>query len=378
MAEKTKIRSLYVAEEATFATDPDATGATYKYLLAEVDIPKLGVDLIEATVQNDKLVKTRPDVGPQKVAFGLKIPLKASGTPSAPPSTPAIAPEADLLLKHILGTVTRGQSSAVTAGGVGATVNVTSSAGFVVGGLVRASQDGKLYIVATIPNGTSVTLSPAPGSNITSGNLIAANYYTPADTGHKTLAFHTKVGTVAVTLLGCRCTSAKVSGLGANQRPVLDLSFEGDSFAVGAKASLPAADSSFSAVRSPIVKGAPCWLAGVATPVRDVELDFGVTSAFLDSTEATNGRGSFEVTDRAPKGAFTAYYASGFLTDLLAGTAKTIGFGCGDASTGFGFFVPVGQWLSADLADAEGALAQKVEFAAFDNGSAAELVVSVF
>jgi hypothetical protein len=378
VAEKTKLRSLYVIEEATFGVDPAASGVGYLYLHAEADLPKLALDMIETALQNDRLVVSKPEVGVQRASFGFKVPLRASGTPSAPPSTPAIAPEVDLLLKHLLGTVTRGQSSTVTAGGTAATINVTASGGFIVGGLVYASQDGRFYTVVTIPNGTSVTVSPTPVAPVTSGNLIAANYYTPADTGHKTLAFYMTVGAVGVTMLGCRLASAKISGVAANSRPMLEVTVEADSFAIGTKASIPVADDRFPAVRGPIVKGSPCWLAGTQTPVRDLDLDLGVQSAFLSSTEGLQGRSYFEVTARAPKGSFTAYYAAGFLTDLAAATSKTLGFAAGTTATGFGFYVPVSQWGSAEFTDAEGALAQKVEWAAYDNGAAAEIVVSVF
>lgn len=379
MAEKTKLSSTWVAEESTFATDPDSSGALYKYLHCVAGIPKVGNEVIDNPLQNDRLVKARPDIGVQAASFDIEIPLRASGTPSAPPSTPAIASETDLLLKHVLGAVTRGQSSAVTAGGTGATVNVTASGGFIVGGLVFATADSKFYAVKTIPNGTSVTVEPTPASPITSGNLIAGSYYTPADTGHKTLAFVRKIGTVLYTFLGCKLVNPKIEGLGG-PRAVLKATVEADSFTTSAKASLTAADDLFPAVRTPIVKGASVWIDGTATLVGGFDVDFGTKVDWISGvgTGSPTNRTGIEVTDRAVKGSISPYYASSLLTDMAAATDKRLGFAVGTQSTGFGFYVPVAHWTGHDLNDKDGLLAAAMPWQASDNGALSEIVVTVF
>lgn len=379
MAEKTKLSSTWIAEETTFATDPDTSGAAYKYLHCVAGLPKVGNEVIANNLQNDRLVASRPDIGVQSASFELEIPLRASGTPSAPPSTPAIASETDLLMKHILGTVTRGQSSAVSAGGTGATVNVTASAGFIVGGLVFATVDSKFYVVKTIPNGTSVTLEPTPASAIVSGNLIAGSYYTPADTGHKSLAFVRKIGTVLYTFLGCKLVGPKIESA-PGQRPVLKCTVEADSFTTTAKASLPAADDLFPAVRTPIVKGASAWIDGTATLVGGIDLDFGTKVDWLAGigTASPTNRTGIEVTAREVKGSISPYYASALLTDFQAATDKRIGFAVGTQSTGFGFYIPVANWLGHELADKDGLLGTSMPWQASDNGALSEIVVTVF
>ncbi len=379
MAEKTKLSSTWVIEETAFGVDPDSGGTTYKYLHAIAGIPKIGNEIIANDLQNDRLVQAAPDVGVPQASFDLEIPIRASGTPSAPPSTPAIAPEVDVLLKHILGTVTRGQSSTVTAGGTGANVNVTSSTGFIVGGLVYASQDGKLYIVKTIPNGTSLTVEPAPGSPLTSGNLVAANYYTTADTGHKSLAFVRKIGSTIWTFLGCKLTSPKIDGLGG-PRATLKCTVEADSYVVGGKASLPAADDLFPTVKAPIVKGAYLWLDGVATLVGGLDLDFGTKVDWQDGigTGLATNRAAMEVVDRNVKGSVEPYYASSYLTDFQAATARRLAFAVGTTGNGFGFYVPVANFTAYELGDKDGQLSTKLGWQASDNGAASEIVVSVF
>jgi len=278
-----------------------------------------------------------------------------------------------------MGTVTRGQSSTVTAGGTGATVNLTSSAGFIIGATVFATADSKLYVVKTIPNGTSVTLEPTPASPITSGNLIAGSYYTPADTGHKSLAFVRQIGAVLYTFLGCKLTNPKIEGLGG-PRAVLKCTVEADSWSTSAKASLPAANDLFPAVKAPIIKGAWFWLDGTATLVSGIDVDFGtnVTWQMGVGTGAANNRTGVELVDRAIKGSVEPYYAASLLTDMAAATDKRMGFAVGTQSTGFGFYVPVGHWLGHDLGDKDGLLSAKMAWQASDNGSSSEFVLTVF
>jgi hypothetical protein len=378
MAEKTNLRGTWIAEETSFGVEPSATGSGYVSLVAEVDIPKFTNDLVENNLQSDTMTKAPPDIGAQQASFGIKIPLRASGTPGT--AVPAIAPETDLLLTHAFGSVVRGTGSTVTAGGTTNTANVTSSAGFRVGGLVYATQPtaAGFYAVKTIPNGTSVTLEPTPPVAITSGTLVGANYYLPVNTGHKSLAFVHKIGSVLVTFLGCKLSGVKITGAGPGGRAMLEATVEADSFSFAAKASLPAGTNRFPSVLSPIVKGAKCWSGTAAVLVADVAADFGVQTAWLDSTEGVNNRSGFEVVDRAPTGSILPYYASAYLTDLVAGTDKTLGFATGTQTNGWGFYVPRARWNAHELQEKEGTLRANVGWMAADNGTAAEFVLSVF
>lgn len=383
MALKTQIRKLYVAEETTYGVDPSASGSLYAYLHGEAGLPKFGNEVHKFPAQNDRLAPSAPVIGAQKASFDLKIPLRASGTPSAPPSTPAIAPEVDLLLKHLLGTVTRGQSTAVGGANASTTnILVTSSTGFVVGMITYCSALGSFHYVTAVPDGTHVTIAPAAASAPTTGNLVAPNLYTPADTGHKSLAFTTFVDTLELTMLGCHATSGKLSGLGANSIPLLEMAFEADSFSLTAKGSLPAANDLFSAVRPPILKGAPFWIDSTKTVIAGLEFDFGVKGVTLASTEGAQGRSSFEVGDREAKGSIQPYYAAGFLTDFQAGTDRVLAIGWGDGSpptvNGGGIWVPKARFLEPDLEARNDILGQKVRFGAYDNGTGAEFALSLF
>ena len=383
MALKTQLRKLYVAEETTYGVDPSANGSAYAYLHGETSLPKFGNEVHKFPAQNDRLVPSAPIIGAQKATFDLKIPLRASGTPSVPPATPAIASEIDLILKHIIGAVTRGQSTAV-AGGNASTTNilVTSSTGFVVGMIVYLSTPGTFHYVTAVPDGTHVTIAPAAAVAPTTGNLVAPSIYTPADTGHKSLSFTIFVDTLEVTMLGCHATSGKLSGLGANSVPMLEVAFEADSFSLTTKASLPAANDLFPAVRPPILKGAPFWIDSTKTVIAGLEFDFGVKGATLPSTEGTQGRGGFEVVEREAKGSILPYYAASFLTDFQAGTDRILAIGWGDGSpptvNGGGLWIPKGRFLEPELESRADVLGQKVPFGAYDNGTSPEFALSLF
>jgi hypothetical protein len=233
-----------------------------------------------------------------------------------------------------------------------------------------------------VPDSTHVTIAPAAGSAPTTGNIVAPNLYTPADTGHKSLAFTVFVDSLEVTLLGCHATSGKLTGLGANSVPMLEMAFEADSFSLTAKGSLPAANDAFAAVRPPILKGAPFWIDSTKTVIAGLELDFGVKAAAMPSTEGAQGRAGFEVVEREAKGVIQPYYASSFLTDFQAGTDRVLAIGWGDGSpptvNGGGIWIPKGRFLEPELESRGDILGQKVPFGAYDNGTSPEFALSLF
>lgn len=383
MALKTKIRKLYVAEEVTFSTDPSSSGASYLYVKADSDLLSMAADMVESGVQNDRLVGAAPVPARAKLGITFRVPLRASGTPSAPPSTPAIAPEADLILKNAIGTVTRGQSTTAATGGTTTSIAVTASAGFVVGGLVYvvngALPTDKLRFVSAIPDGTHITVDTPLSAPVTTGNIIAANYYTPADSGMKSLAIVAVVDSALYTLLGCRPTGLKINGLGVIERPMVEVTYEADTYTTSAKGSLPAADDRFPSVVSQVMKGAPCFVGGALTQVAGFDFDFGLKSEWLESTEAANGRQGWEMTDRAPKGSFQALWANTYLTDLLAGSAKGVGIAVGPQTSGWGIWAPSCNYIQHANEDRNGLLMSKVEFGVYDPPTTqAELVLSVF
>lgn len=82
--------------------------------------------------------------------------------------------------KLMLNRTLRRNTTTATAGGTTTTPNVTSSAIFAVGDIVKTVSDGTYHTITSIPNGTSITFAPASASTITSGNVEAWAYTPPA------------------------------------------------------------------------------------------------------------------------------------------------------------------------------------------------------
>lgn len=378
MAEKTRVRALYIAEEAQFGVDPDPDGSDYVYVQADADLPQITHEIIESTLQNPKLAHEPPDIGPMKASMAVKVPLK--GTGQAGIAAPALAPETDLFLKQILGGVMRGQGSAVGGGNASATnVLVTSSAGFRVGCMVFCTALSEWRRCSAIPDGTHVTVAPAFTAPPAAGNLLTGSIYYPVDNGHKTLAMIARVGNLYVRFLGGK-GQGKLAGIGPRGRPTLEIAYEFDSFAIIAKpAALPDPVNRFPNVLSPIVKGAPFFYGDVEKLVTDLEFDFGIKAEFLESTYGTGNtvRHGMEVVDREPTGSFTPYYAGNYLDDLGGGQRRAIAFAAGGALNGFGFSAPRGQVKDHQLTDQKGVLASKVPFGVYDNDVEDEFVLTV-
>jgi hypothetical protein len=388
MAKRTNIRSLYVAEEVAFGTDPDADGSDYVYLHAETDLPTFVYEMVENALQNDRLVKSAPDVGGQKGSFSFKAPLRANG---ANAGAGAAAPELDLVLKHCIGAVTRGTGTTVGDASTATEVVVASAAGITRGGYVVVEVGGVPYLrlVHKIAANVLHVFPALPGAPANGQKVYAASYYTPA-AAVTSLAFVVVVDDVPVTFLGCKAV-AKVSGFTPNGKALLEVSVEADSFVVGGKASLPAANDRFPAVRTPVVLGAP-FLYGAWTRATDVytlaqkliagaDFDPGRALIHQETTEGANGRSGVEPTAGDPKMNVEAYYDAAFLTDMGNGADLLAAFGVGTASphlTGWGLSFLKARIVDLAPADRSGLYGQKLSLGAYDNDANPEFVLSVF
>lgn len=377
--QKVKIRSLYVCQESSFGVDPSASGSLFTYLHAvDASMPKVSQTIIPGNYQNESMTQSLDEVAEQKSSLTFKLPLRASGTPGT--SGAAIAGEADLILQSLFGTVTRGSGTAVSGGNASTTnIVVTSSAGFTKYMMVYCTATSEMRYVSAIPDGTHVTLNAALASAPTTGNLVASCLFTPALTGHKSLAFNVKVGTTEYTLLGGKIDSAKLTGMIATGRPLLELGFSFDSYSATTKASLPAPDDLFPSVRPAILKGCPFFKDAAQTQVAGLDLDFGYKFAFTPATDGVQGRQGMEKVDGAPKGTIEPYFASAFLSDLQNPNARAFAMCVGNQNNGWGFVAPICQLLDHELQAKNEQLAHKLPFAVKDNGNgAAELALSVF
>lgn len=389
---KWKLSKLYGMAEATFGTEPSASGALYKHLMALHDMAfQPMVDIIAREGMNADLTRQPHVMGGKAGTLSFKLYMKASGTPAVA-AVAAIAPEADAVLTHLFGTVTRGTGNVIQAASTTLVVNVTNGANFAKGMMVRVPiQDGsfRTRFVRSI-SVNALTLNRAlPTAALVGGTITASNRYTRANSGHASMAFAAFHDGIEYTLLGCK-GSAKITGTGPKGTAILECSFDVADWSVTTKASLPAADpTGITAVRAPAIKGAPFALAdsgsaGVEEPVYALEFDLGVKFEYVVSTNGgglAGGDGNiagFEMVDAAPGGAFKAFYAAQKMTDFLAGTEKELDFSCGDSSTGWGLYIPKAQYMQPQFEEHSGMVGQNLPFMVDDNGTDPEYYLGVF
>lgn len=87
-----------------------------------------------------------------------------------------MANKSTYLESKFLNRLLRRLTTTGTAAGSTTTPNVTSSTGFTVGDYVFTATDGTFHQITAIPNGTSITFTPASASPIVSGNVTAVGY----------------------------------------------------------------------------------------------------------------------------------------------------------------------------------------------------------
>jgi hypothetical protein len=376
-AKKWKIAKLYGMQETTFRTDPDATGAAYKFLKSMTDATwQPSADVVERPAMTGDLTRQPHVMGAKSGKLAFKLEMKGSGT-AAGSAVAAIASESSPFLEACLGTVTRGTGVLTGVGSTTTSIVVTSSSNFSVGMLV--SINGEARFVTAIPDGTHLTVDHAlSGAPLTGVTVYASSRFTRANTGHKSMAFVAIRDGIEYTLLGCKGT-VKLEGTTAKGTAVLHFELDVATWTATAKGSLPStALAGVTAVKAPIVKGSPFALSGTTRLISGLDFDPGQSFVWQETTEDADAKSGFELVDAQPKGSFKSYYNSDQLSDFVAGNAKSIALTVGDQPTGWGIYVPALQYMSTALEDANGLVMESLPFSVNDNGGAPEYYICQF
>lgn len=380
MVAKRRLDKFFAIPEVSFGVDPDTSGATYKHIKVLPDVTfQPTVEVVERPGETGDMTRNPHVPGVRGATMQAKLEMKASGTPAAS-TVAAIASESSPFLEACLGTVVRGTGTTVGAasgnGASGTPMVVASAAGLARYMMIEVG--GEVRFITSI-SGTNIVLDRALSSNPSNGTIVyASSLFKRATTGHKSMALVCYIDGIEYTLLGCK-VHAQLEGINAKGTALVSLSIEAADYARTSKGSLPDSNlAGITAVKAPVVKGAPFAIDGVTRRIVGLDLDLGMNIVFEESTEHTNAKSAIHAVESMPKGTIRPYYNVAHMEDLEAGTERAIGFSCGDRTNGWGFYAAKAQWGQPSLQNVNGMMGEEVPFFINDNGSDAELVVCQF
>lgn len=383
-AKKWMLNALYGKKEAAFATDPDATGALYRFLKTTEMTFQPEVDVIERPGMVNDLVRLPHAMGARGGKLAFKLEVKGSGTPA---SAVAVAPEADEILETALGTVTRGTGSTIAAGTTTSALTVASGAGFSKWMMVIVdcgATHGWVPRFITNVVGNVLTLDRALPAVPANGTVAqASNRYTRANSGHASMAFAALRDGILYTFLGCKVDSFKLTGISARGTALFDVAYSVTDFNTSAKASLPSAvPTGITAVSAPVIKGSCFAVGGTEELAYGMDFDPGQNFAFQDSTcalgpaQGESVNAGLELTEAKPTGTVKVYYAGSHLTDFAAGTQRSLAFAAGrNLGNAWGFYAPFCQWLQPAFENHNGMVGESLPFAVNDAGTDPEYAI---
>lgn len=382
---RTKKKALYIASEGSnFSGEPSGSGAGYLPLWCTMIALRTDAqEAIETGYQTGRNFETAAIAGPDGGSFEFEIPLCGYATGGAAAASPPTADGLDVLLNHILGTEQSRVGGDVSSGTTPNTLVVASdvyNAGELVpiweAGLPSAANGGPRtqwhQIISDAGTGT-YTIAPDLVQNITTAAVgYATRQWWPDDDGGPSAAFVYIEDDRQFTFLGCRATAARIVAENAARSLIkLRVTVAYNTRTVTTKASLPAVVAAPPA--PPLVPAlSPIWFNGTRIATPSWELDFGLTTSEIMSTELVTGRANNELIQ--PRPTFTMQpIASTTLEDLKRNA--TVGqlivqMGAGVLTSGrlntMAFCFDAAQVRGANPVDENGRIRTQLEIRAVD------------
>jgi len=293
---------------------------------------------------------------------------------------------------------------AANPGGAGTTVAsgtasipvVTSATSMAVGDALMfggSGTDGEVRFIAAL-SGTSVTVDDPldTAANYAAAAVVYAAFnWAPTVGAYAKHVYFNWEGSGHEWLLGPgKVTGFKLANLAAREGASYVFSYTGDTYAAGITSGTFTPNAYTGSTLVSV--GATVNINGTDTAVGDFDIDFGVKHEPVPATSGTNGRAGWEITEVAPSGSFTEYYASGRWTQYAAGTSIPLRFVIPVATSGHAAKAKgtVAVWmpncnLTVEEAVLNGQRAQKVSFQAkrptttqIGNGVTSPVYFSVF
>jgi len=393
MSARTRQRSLYLALESSYATDPSADGSGYLPVPCELGDLTDGKEVIATAYSTGRPWPTPSVPGRDMAEISFSIPLyglalsAGDGTDAASVTDDAL----DLLLQHIFGTQTDTTGEGVGTGSTTSSLvldsDVRSQYDLVPvfePGLPTAAPRTQWAYLASDPGSGTYDVAPAlAAAPTTAAVAYGCHVFRPNSplAGGPTLAcvyVDSEVG--SYTCLGGRVTSFSISGEpGQRIMASVTVRFDRKSEDATAKTGLPAALTA--PATSPLITLlSPVWFGGAAYPTQTFTLDLGITAAEITATSGLNARAADEVITLSP-----TLSIAPLRTDAITNLKRTVTqgvtlvqFGGGVLSGGvlnaMACVFGASELVEASMSDDNGHGRQSVTINAVDSGAAAPFV----
>lgn len=368
-----RIRSVYMATENTFSTDPSPTGSGYRFVhAADIEIAPSFGEAIERTVQDDTLDHPGTIIGAQGGTFGFATELRGPGAnAAASDGVAAVHGEVGLSLKAIFGACNLGTG---TAFGAGWTANSGSSSGTVddatginVGDVIyRLDASGRPEArPVTAKVGSTITVTPAWNAEPSEGDdCYAMANYRASNSGHQSESAVVK-GDDFEFYMGGLMGSVAIEALNAQGIGRLAFSYQVDDVDHhSAKGALPDADDVYP--NPPVVRRAPCWINGQETCITQLAFDLANEVQAKLCTRGEQGRSGWAVVGQGKTGSVQVYFATGLIDLYKNATRFPIFFFMEDGPGNvIALFIPEAQIVSdPGVEDVNGQNGQTLNFRA--------------
>lgn len=327
------MRRLYVMAESTFGTDPDGTGASYKWVAGALELGALNINkqLIDANYVSDADVPSHsPVVGADSWKFDCKVALIGLSADAGDGGSPPADDWLDVILTQVFGTQTALAGEGVGAGST-TTDLVLDTDAYSEGDLV-AIFDAAMslspnrvqwaYLDVDDSDGTYTPKPDFEEAVTTTGIAYGYNAYRLNPEYAGSLSFIYSYDGNEWGLHGGRCTSASIDLDAAGGIWTMSLTFEGDNVG-NTSYSEPSAGGGAAQLTNTPVRGvgSPMWFNNAKlSSVKSVKIDLGVNAGFIPSTEAAEGRGAANIYTMMPSITVDPLYADSYLELQRAGT----------------------------------------------------------
>ena len=391
---RTRRRSLYMAQESAFGTDPSTNGSGYTSVPAE----ELGdlvdqLQMLETNYATGREWPTRVEPGADGAELQFQLPLWGL-TSAAGDGTAASSVNDDVwdyILENVLGVQQTNSGEGVAAGS--STSLTLDSDSMSAGDLAlvydaAATTRAQLAYVSADGGAGSYTVSPAWGSALTSaGVAYGSKMYIPNQpfVGGPTLSCVYVDSDVGIyTLLGGKVTSLSITAdVNARLMASVTVMFDSVTEETGVKNSLPTAASA--PVVTPMqLRWSPVYALGAYHSASKLTFDFGLSAAPVKSPDAANGRIGHESITIAPVLTIDPLRADSLRTAKRAASSDEmlIQLGGGILASGrvnaWGIYVPVGQIQEHTFSDDDGHARSEIQLRSVDAGASLPLRVARF